>query len=87
MTVVKLKTKNQLTVPSEVVRKLHLKVNELFMVDVEENYIKLMPVEIEPRYTPAELEAIDRLVEKEKSKAKVFKPGREFQEYIRKIAQ
>lgn len=70
MTITKLKTKNQLTIPSGIVKRMHLKADELFAVDIEDNYIKLTPVEIEPRYTAEELEAIDRIVESEKGKTK-----------------
>lgn len=87
MTITKLKAKNQLTIPNEIVRRLHLRLNELFAVDVEDNFIKLIPVEVEPRYTPEELSSIDRIVEKEKNKAKVLKPGKQFKGYIKKIAR
>ncbi|MFH0772615.1 MAG: hypothetical protein V1933_08360 [Candidatus Omnitrophota bacterium] len=75
MTITKLKTKNQLTIPNEIVKRMHLKANELFTVDIEDNYIKLTPVEVEPRYTTEELKAIDRIVEAEKVKAKAIRPG------------
>ncbi|MFH1259201.1 MAG: hypothetical protein ABII74_05235 [Elusimicrobiota bacterium] len=85
MTIAKLKAKNQITLPNEIVKRMHLRVNELFAVYVEKNYIKLMPVEMEPRYTPEELSGIDKIVDAEKSKAKVLKPGKEFSAYIKKI--
>ena len=87
MTITKLKTKNQLTLPIEIVKKLHLKVNELFAVELKENYIKLTPVDVEPRYTESELQAIDHLVERKKNHGKIMKPGKEFSEYIRKITR
>ena len=87
MTITKLKAKNQLTIPNEIVKRLHLKMNELFAVDVENNYIRLMPVEIEPRYSAEELSAIDRIVAQEKGKAKVLRPGKEFSGYIKKMAK
>lgn len=84
MTLAKLKAKNQLTIPSEVVKKLHLRKNELFAVEVEKNFIKLTPVEVEPRYTPEELNAIDQIVNQEKSKAKKLKPRKkEVKKYLR----
>lgn len=87
MTITKLKMKNQVTIPNEVVKKLHLKTSELFAVDIEENYIRLTPVEIEPRYTPEELTNIDRIVSREKADAKVLKPGGEFSEYIKRATK
>lgn len=87
MTITKLKTKNQLTIPSEIVRRMNLKANELFAVDIEDNYIKLTPVDVEPRYASEELKVIDRIVEAEKGKAKAVKPGKYLSEYIRGITK
>ena len=87
MTITKLKAKNQITLPSAIVKRLHLKLDELFAVDVEGNFIKLIPVKVEPRYTAEELKAIDRIVESEKGRAKVLKPGKEFSRYIKKITK
>lgn len=87
MTITKLKAKNQLTIPNAIVRRLHLKIDELFAVGIEGNYIKLIPVKVEPRYTSGELKAIDHIAENEKGKAKVVKPGKEFSRYIKKITK
>jgi len=87
MTITKLKAKNQLTIPSAIVKRLHLRPHELFAIDVEDNFIKLMPVELEPRYTAGELKAVDNMVIKGKAKAKTMKPGKEFSNYIRKITK
>lgn len=87
MTVTRLKAKNQLTIPSEIVKRMHLRPHELFSVDIEDNFIKLIPVEVEPRYTPEELKAIDRIVDEEKDRAKAIKPGKEFSCYIKKITK
>ena len=87
MTITRLKAKNQLTIPNSVMKRLGLKPHELFAVDVEKGCIKLVPVTVEPRYTPEELEALDRIVEREKPHAKVFKPGKEFSNYLKKIAK
>lgn len=87
MTITKLKAKNQLTIPTAIVKRLHLKADELFTVDVEGNYIKLTPVQVEPRYTTKELQAVDVIVEKEKRKAKAVKPGEEFSRYIKKMTK
>lgn len=87
MTITKLKAKNQLTIPSAVVKRMHLKMDELFAVDIEDNYIRLTPVKIEPRYTAQELKAIDQIVDSEKGKAKVVKPGKEFSHYIKKVTK
>ncbi len=87
MTITKLKAKNQITLPNIIVKRLHLKPQELFAVDVENNYIRLTPVEVNPRYTAKELAAIDRIVDKEKSRGKVIKSGNEFSSYIKKLTK
>ncbi len=87
MTITKLKAKNQITLPSAIVKRLHLKPEELFTVDIQDNFIKLMPVEIEPRYTAEELKAIDHLVAQGKGKAREVKPGKEFSRYIKKTTK
>ena len=84
MMITKLKAKNQLTIPNEIVKRMHLKENELFTVNVEGNFIKLVPVDVQPRYTPQELKAIDNIVSKEKAQAKAVSPGKEFSAYIKK---
>jgi antitoxin component of MazEF toxin-antitoxin module len=87
MTITKLKAKNQITIPSAIVKRLHLKLDELFAVGIEGNFIKLIPVKVEPRYTAEELKAIDHIVESEKSRAKVLRPGKEFSCYIKKLTK
>ncbi len=87
MTITKLKAKSQLTIPSAIVKRLHLKMDELFAVSIEDNYIKLIPVKIEPRYTAEDLKVIDHIVENEKGKAKVVKLGKEFSRYIKKVTK
>ena len=86
MMITKLKAKNQLTIPSAIVRRLRLKPQELFAIGVEDNFIKLIPVKMEPRYTSEELRAVDNIVSKEKGRAKVLRPGKDFSGYIKKIA-
>jgi bifunctional DNA-binding transcriptional regulator/antitoxin component of YhaV-PrlF toxin-antitoxin module len=85
MTITRLKFKNQVTLPQEIVNKLHLKENEIFEVDIEKNYIKLIPVVVTPKYTAEELEKINKIVSKEKNKSKSLKPGRDFSDYIKNI--
>ena len=85
MIITHLKSKNQVTIPKEIVKKLNLSPNELFKVDIEDNFIKLIPVEIKPKYTKEELEKIDKMVKKEKKEAKSFKAGREFSSYTNNL--
>ena len=85
MTITRLKTKNQITLPKEIIKRLNLKPNELFEVDIEKNYIKLLPVELKPKYTKKELGKIDKIVKKEKRGAKTLKAGPELSDYIKNI--
>jgi len=85
MIITRLKNKNQITLPKSIVERLHLKKNELFEVEIKKNYIVLIPVELRPKYTSEEVEKINKIIEKEKKKAKVFKAGKEFARYIEKI--
>mgnify|MGYP001571396371 CR=1 FL=1 len=85
MQLVKLKSKNQITIPKEITKRLNMKPNDLFSVDIEDNYIKLILVDVEPKYTPEELQVMDRIVKQEKNTAKMIKPGNEFSNYIKKI--
>lgn len=87
MIITKMKAKNQVTIPKEIVRRLRLRNNELFQVDVESSYIRLTPVDVEPRYTAEELDKIDYIVEKEKHAGKTVKPGKEFLDEIRNITK
>jgi bifunctional DNA-binding transcriptional regulator/antitoxin component of YhaV-PrlF toxin-antitoxin module len=84
MTITKLKAKNQVTIPSSIMKRLRLKPNELFAVEIEGNFIKFIPVKVEPKYTAAELNAIDTIVEKERGSGKVMKAGSEFSRYLKK---
>ncbi len=81
----RIKTKNQLTIPNELMKKLDLTQNDIVEFSLEDDYIKVTPVQVESRYTPEELKAMDDIVEKEKNEGKRLKAGKKFDEYIRKI--
>jgi AbrB family looped-hinge helix DNA binding protein len=85
MNLAKLKAKNQVTLPNEIVKKLNLKPEELFQVEVEKNNILLIPVEVKPKYTKIDLEKIDKITKREKKYAKSRKAGKEFSKYIDRI--
>ena len=85
MTIIKLKAKNQITIPAAVAKRLGLKLHEFLAIDVEDNFIKLIPVHVEPKYTHEDLEIIDHIVAKEKPHAKTIKPGKGFSNYIQKL--
>ena len=81
----RIKSKNQLTIPNELMKKLDLTQNDIVEFSLEENFINVTPVQVESRYTPEELKAMDDIVEKEKKAGKRLKAGKKFEEYIRKI--
>jgi bifunctional DNA-binding transcriptional regulator/antitoxin component of YhaV-PrlF toxin-antitoxin module len=87
MILTKLKAKNQITIPKKIVSRFNFGKDELFQVEAEENYIKLIPVDVEPRYSSAELEIIDKIAEKGKSRAKTLKAGKEFAKYIATLTE
>lgn len=87
MTITKLKAKNQLTIPREIVKQMKLRPDELFSIQIEDNYIKLVPVDIEPRYSAEALAGIDKVVEKEKAQGESLKPGEEFSARIQKLTK
>ena len=81
----RIKSKNQLTIPNELMKKLDLTLNDIVEFSLEDDFIKVTPVQVEPRYTPEELKAMDDIVEEEKKAGKRLKAGKKFDEYIRKI--
>ena len=87
MTITKLKAKNQVTIPSAVIKRLGVKPNGFFAIEVHNNIIQLTPVDIEPSYTPQELFSMDQIVEREKTKGKTFKSGKEFSAYLKKLGK
>lgn len=87
MNIVRLKAKNQVTIPGEVVRQLRLRPNELLSVEAGDECIRLVPVEVIPRYTGAELAAVDRIVVKEHGRARRLKPGRQLADYVDSITR
>lgn len=49
MLIARLKARNQLTIPNQIVEALHLRLDQLFRVEIDGRSIKLVPVELEPR--------------------------------------
>ena len=83
MTLTKLKTKNQITIPSSVIKRMGLKLNEYFVVEIRSNFICLTPVHVEPKYSAAELKGIDKIVHKQMGKGKSYRAGPEFSGYLK----
>ncbi len=87
MTITRLKSKNQLTLPASIIKRMGIRADELFAVDIDANCIRLMPVDLEPRYTPDELSAIDRSIDSEKPKGKVFRDAKSLGAHLRKAVR
>jgi hypothetical protein len=85
MTIARLKHKNQLTLPAGIMKRLGAVPNDIFQVDVVENYIKLTPVRIEPKHNQAEADFIEKVFEAEKAMGKPLTPGKEFSNYVKKL--
>jgi len=49
MLISRLKAKNQLTIPNQIVEAMNLQLDQLFGVEIDGYSIKLTPVELEPR--------------------------------------
>jgi bifunctional DNA-binding transcriptional regulator/antitoxin component of YhaV-PrlF toxin-antitoxin module len=85
VTLGKIKYKNQLTIPSAITKILGLKQNDVVSFSIKKGQIVIVPVQVEPRYTPDEIKAIDEIVAQEKNKAKIYRPGDDFQKAIDKL--
>ena len=48
--ITRLRPKNQVTIPSQIVNGMNLKLDQLFEVSIDGHTIKLTPVEIEPTH-------------------------------------
>lgn len=59
----KVNARNDLHLPSELLRRLNLGPARLVKVEQRHNALLLVPVDLEPRYAQEELEGLDRLHE------------------------
>ncbi len=64
----KVNARNDLHLPAEVLRRLNLGRERIVKAEVKDNALIVMPVDLEPRYSPAELAGLDRLHEDEQKK-------------------
>jgi hypothetical protein len=60
--------RNDLHLPIELLRRLNLGEDRIIKAQLRGNTLILIPVDLEPRYTPEELEGVDRLHKDEKKK-------------------
>ena len=64
----KINARNDLHLPADILRHLNLGKEKILKVDVRKNELILIPVDLETRYSHAELEGLDRVHEDEKKK-------------------
>lgn len=81
----KVKYKNQITIPSTIAKLFGIKQNDVVSFAVKKGQILIIPVHVEPRYTPEEIKAIDDIVAQEKKKAKIYRAGDEFEKTIQAL--
>lgn len=48
--ITRLRAKNQVTIPAQIVDSMNLKFDQLFQVSIDGHSIKFTPVELEPRH-------------------------------------
>lgn len=64
----KVNARNDLHLPAELLRVINLGEHRILKAEVKGNAVILVPVDLEPRYSPEELEGLDQLHEDEKKK-------------------
>ena len=62
--VIKITSKNQITLPKQIVEALHLRKGDILSVDREDNHILLTPQTLEDRYPEDLLARVERKMEK-----------------------
>lgn len=81
---VTMSTKNQITIPKEIVDVLQLSKGSMLDVRIKGNKIQLIPVEVvEKEYTDEDYAKIDRLVRVEKKKGSAKKVTPHFIDHIK----
>ena len=64
----KINARNDLHLPSEMLRQLNLGEDKILRGEIRENRLVLIPVDLEPRYSHEELEGLERLHKEEKKR-------------------
>ena len=68
MVTLKVNARNDVHLPAELLRRLNLGAERVVKAELKGHTLVLVPVDLEPRYSPEELEGLDRLHEDEKKK-------------------
>lgn len=85
MHVIKFQSKNQITLPKEVIEEFHMKRGDILKCEVNGAHIILTPVDLEERYPKSSLEAIDRIVEEGKGKGYPLRTEQDIERYIEEM--
>ncbi|GEM_PF-2431276 len=82
--VVKINSRNDIHLPKEVLEAVNLGDERMVSIEARGNCIILLPVDVEPRYSPKALEGLDRLVAREKDQAIEVKSEKEIRSIFKK---
>lgn len=64
----RMNARNDIHLPSDLVRQLNMGAEKIVKAEIKGNALILVPVDLEPRYSPEELEGLDRLHADQKKK-------------------
>lgn len=64
----RINARNDIHLPTEILKILNIGEDRIVKVQLKENMLVLVPVDLEPRYSHQELDALDKLHEDEKKK-------------------
>ena len=64
----RINARNDIHMPAEVLRVLNIGEDRMLKAEIKDNSIRLIPVDLEPRYSQEELEGLDKLHTSEKKK-------------------
>ena len=81
----KVLSKNQLTLPKEVVKALHIQKGALLKCQVENQKIILTPVIVEEPFTEEEFKKLEKLYKDPKNKGKTFHSAAEAIRYLNRL--
>jgi bifunctional DNA-binding transcriptional regulator/antitoxin component of YhaV-PrlF toxin-antitoxin module len=83
--VLKFQSKNQITLPREVIEQFYLERGDILKCEVDGVHIILTPVDLEERYFKSSLEAIDRIVKEGKGKGYSLRTDQDIEGYIEEM--
>lgn len=82
--VVKINSRNDIHLPKEVLESVNLGEDRMVSIETKGNCIILLPVDVEPRYSPEALEGLGRLAAREKAQAVEIKSDKDIRTIFKK---